>query len=139
MTTIKVDRLQVIKTLTDKADAMEAGNKAYDDARKKHEKAEEAWQKAMFKAAIKHSTKAIDVRISSAWRNDSVTNIDFNIPTNLLPARPDRDDFFTVGGRELEWNSSHQIDEIRQFVRVLEMGTDDTINMSALKNVSQYL
>ena len=64
MTTIKVDRLQVIKTLTDKADTMEADNKAYDAARIKQEKAEEVWQKAVFKAADPATGK---INAVSAW------------------------------------------------------------------------
>ena len=139
MTTIKMSTQQVIAKLTESADKYEADNKKYEAAGKKYEAAEAAWQKAMFKAAIKHSNKATEVRIGTAWRNDSVTNIDFNIPTNLLPARPDRDDFFNVGDTELVWTSPHTISEIRKFVGHLEMSVDDVINMSSLKSMSDHI
>lgn len=141
MTTIKVDRQRVIDTLTAKADAMEAENKEYDAARATFEKAEEKWKKDTDKAAIKHANKATEISVSfPRWAGEDGCQVHYQLPVNLLPKRPERDDFFKRSdGTEIQWHGTASIEEVRLFVRQLELGVDDTLNMSALKGVSQYL
>lgn len=134
--TIKINREELIKTLTAKIKEMEEVNKQFEKANKAFQKAFEDWQKKVVSVSAKQISKATNFRCNQNWRTQGVTNIDFDMPSNLLPAAPERDNFFTDGLRAY---GEYEIKEVRQFVRMLEMAQNDAITMSALKNVSQYL
>ena len=131
MTTIKIDRLKVIETLTNSADEIEAKAKIHQKQVDAFQNAEEKWHKDALRIVAKQINKAENVRI---WQRKNNTNVDFDLPAGILPEKPERDDYVTT-----QYVSLVEVEEIRQHIRILSMGVDDTINMSALKSMSQYL
>jgi len=127
-TTIKIDRELLISTLTAKVKEMEKNNAQYDKEQKAYEAAKEKWEQECVKTAVKN-IKTCEVSVS-AWYSNSSINI--SVPKGLFPPQPEFD-------AEAEHTPEYELRDIRQFIRMLEMSTADSINMSALKNMSQYL
>ena len=128
MTTIKIDREQLIKTLTAKFKELEANNATHDKETKALEAAHAKWEQACIAMALKNVKKAT-VSVS-VWRNDN--SIHISLPAGTLPEQPERN-------YSVRFTNDHEMRELRQFIRMLELSSSDTIAMSALKNVSQYL
>lgn len=128
MTTIKIDREQLIKTLTAKVKELESNNATFQKETKAYEAAHDKWEQTCISIALKNAKKA--TASVSMWRSEH--SIQISLPTGTLPEKPERN--HSVG-----FTHDHEMRELRQFIRMLELSSSDTIAMSALKNVSQYL
>jgi hypothetical protein len=128
MTTIKIDREQLIATLTAKVKELEANNAT-------HEKEDKAWRAALAKweqtcatIALKNIKKA-SISVNT-WRSEQSVGI--SLPAGILPEQPEQ-------SYSARFTHDYELRDLRQFIRMLELSSSDTIAMSALKNVSQYL
>lgn len=128
-TTIKIDRELLIATLTAKVKEMEKNNAQYDKDHKAYEAAKEKWEQECVKTAVKN-IKTCEVSVNAWHYHNSSVNI--SVPNGLFPPQPEFD-------TDVAHTPDYELREIRQFIRMLEMSTADSINMSALKNMSQYL
>ena len=128
MTTIKINREQLIVTLTAKIKELEANNVLHDKQDKAWRAAITKWEQECAAIALKNIKKA-SISVNT-WRSENSVNI--SLPAGILPAQPEQE--FTV-----PHTAEYELRDLRQFVRMLELSDADTINMSALKNVSQYL
>jgi len=128
MTTIKIDREQLIKTLTAKVKELESNNATFEKETKAHEAAHAKWEQTCIAMALKNVKKAT-VSVS-VWRSEH--SIHISLPSGTLPEQPERE-------HSVRFTHDHEMRELRQFIRMLELSSSDTIAMSALKNVSQYL
>lgn len=128
MTTIKINREQLIVTLTSKIKELEANNVLHVKQVKAWQAAITKWEQECAAIALKNIKKG-NVSVSIWGRQESI-NVTF--PSGILPAQPEQE--FTV-----PHTAEYELRDLRQFVRMLELSDSDTINMSALKNVSQYL
>lgn len=128
-TTIKIDREVLIKTLNDKAAQMEKDNAIREKEDKAYKAAVDKWERECVAFALKNVKKANHLNVSINW---SAEHVGISFYPGTLAARPEVE---YTGEAWSEW----EIREIKQFVRMLEMSNADSINMSALKNVSQYL
>lgn len=131
MATIKINREELIKTLSAKVKEMKADNKVHEAQVDKYQKAHADWEKKCIAFAVKNLSKG---RVSVRNWSQNETNIDIYIPTNLMPEGPDWAKFVTTS-----CYGDYEVKELEQFIRMLEMASDNAITMSALKNVSQYL
>lgn len=131
MATIKINREQLIKTLTAKVNAMEMANKRYESAEAALKKERAAWGAKIIAHAIKHHKDYGGAsHFYQPW--NSHVRVEICVPLESCPPEPTMPD-------GLEWFSPSDIKELHQFIKLLHLGTDDSINMSALKNVQQYL
>jgi hypothetical protein len=133
MATVRVDRITLINTLRTKVaeakvvwDAYDKEVDAYEKARKKNI---EQFKKDVLTGKFKNEQVDIHVREDYYARNwNAVITLEF--PEKYKGERPQID--CSVPTR-------FDISEIEGVLRLLEMTTDDRINVSLLKNISRYL
>ena len=133
MATVRVDRITLINTLRTKVaeakvvwDAYDKEVDAYEKARKKNI---EQFKKDVLTGKFKNEQADISVREDYYIGNWNAT-ITLEFPEKYQTKRPQID--CSVPTR-------FDISEIEGVLRLLEMTTDDRINVSMLKNISRYL
>lgn len=128
MTTIKINRQSLIKTLTEKVKEMEKNNAIFEKEDKAYRAAYAKWEQECGVVALKNIKKGT-LSVSTWGRQDT---LNLSLPSGTLPAAPDHRTSVT-------FTHGHELTELRQFIKMLELSDSDTISMSALKSVSKYL
>lgn len=131
---VKVARTKVIKALEETLDKLEktwAKQEKIDEA---YEKAKDEYNAKVAEIAIKHFSKAENIRINQRWTGD--INVDFNLPAGLakLPTEPKSPE------REI-WNNDYQIQkrEMENAIRILKLSDEEVVSTSTYQAVAQYL
>lgn len=130
MATIKINREQLIKTLTAKVKEMEQQQKDYAAAGAALRKERAAWETKVIALAAKNHKKYHPSTFQQSWSGS--IKVEIIIPNDDCPPEPHMPEgMYPVCSIELK--------ELKQFIRMLEMGTDESISMTSLKSVAQYL
>jgi hypothetical protein len=133
---VKIATSKVIKALEDKLAQIKKdyANKEAND--KKFEKAKEKWNKEVVELALTQISKAQNIRVNLIRFNNSMINIDFDIPKHLveLPTEPER---------EHEAMSPYEYqettEEIENAIRILKMTDEEVISTSTYDSIARYL
>ena len=133
--TVKVATPKVIKALEARLAKLEKDYSEQEANEAKYQKAYKAWQKALGDFAIKHFSKAENLRTNyRSWNN--TLNVDFDIITKgeEFPAEPSRD---------FEQLHKHTYTEIKEDITnalsILRMTDEETVNASTMKQIARYL
>jgi hypothetical protein len=130
MATIKINREQLIKTLTAKVKEMEQQRKDYEAAGAALRKERAAWETKIIALAAKNYKKYQHGSFQHPWNNS--IKVEINVPTEDCPPEPHMPEGMYPA-------CSIEIKELKQFIRMLEMGTDESVSMTSLKSIAQYL
>jgi hypothetical protein len=133
---VKIATSKVIKALEDKLVQIKKNYDNREGNEKRFEKAKEKWNKEVAELALTQISKAENMRVNFVRFNNSMINIDFDIPRHLvqLPAEPERE-------RELmnPYEYQEAIEEIENALRILKMTDDKVINTSTYNSIAKYL
>jgi len=133
MATVRVDRITLINTLRTKTAEAKAVWDAYDKEVDAYEKTRnkniEQFKKDLLTGKLKNEQVDISVREDYYIRNWNAV-ITLAYPEKYQTKRP-----------QIDCNvpTRFDISEIEGIIRLLEMTTDDRINVSLLKNISRHL
>jgi hypothetical protein len=133
--TVKVAVPKVIKALETRLAKLENDYATQEENEAKYEKARKAWQKALGDFAIKHFSKAENLRTN--YRGYAKTlNVDFDIIVSEsdVPAEPQK---------EYEVIYQHHYKEMKEDITnaltILKMTDEETVNASTMKQIAKYL
>ena len=133
--TVKVATPKVIKALEARLAKLESDYSSQEANEAKYQKAYKAWQKSIGDFAIKHFSKAENLRTNyRSWNN--TLNVDFDIITKdtEFPVEPSRD------FEQLHQHSYREMKEdITNALTILKMTDEETVNASTMKQIARYL
>jgi hypothetical protein len=133
--TVKVATPKVIKALEARLAELEKNYASQEANEAKHNKAHEAWKKAVGKWAIDNFSKAENLRTNyRSWNN--TLNVDFDIVTKegSFPAEPEKD--YEVIHQH---NYREMKEDITNALTILKMTDEETVNASTMKQIAKYL
>ena len=133
MANIKINRNELITTLTNRVSTMEAAIAKYEDDLAKVESAQDAWALKALKEVAKNTNLCQDLRASHKYFSRNAMEISFVVSTDAisserpeLPVHPNCSD--------------SQVNEIKQFINFLSLSDDEYVIMNGvLKDLVQYL
>ena len=132
MANMKINRDELITTLTNKVKEMEAALSKYDDDYEKYKKDDAAWQSKVVKEALKKSEHITSVHVHNGYYQKNPWTISFDIPRDVVTARPE--------SPECPEYSQHDVREVKQFLKFLMLSDDTHVTMTAaLKDLAKYL
>jgi leucyl aminopeptidase (aminopeptidase T) len=133
--TVKVATNKVIKALEGTLAKLEKDYTSQEANEAKYQKAREKWQKEIGEWAIKHFSKATNIRTNyRSWNN--TLNVDFDIVTkdSAFPSEPEKD--FEV----IHQHTYREMKEdITNALTILKMTDEETVNASTMKQIAKYL
>jgi hypothetical protein len=132
---VKIPTERVIKALEGSLATLEVNWTSQEANEAKYNKAHEAWKKEIGEWAIKHFSKAENLRTSyRSW--NSTLNVDFDIITKEgnFPTEPERN-YTTLHKHEYET----QKEEMANAIRILKMTDEEVVNTSTYNAVARYL
>jgi hypothetical protein len=129
---VKVTRESLIdalrNALADRKERLKKG-KADQEA---HDKAVEAWQKAITAFIKTGKAKVTLVTHSAGWRNEQESvSVTMEIPASLpFPKAPDADNSWTLGT---------EIEELENAIAILQMSAEEYVNASTYNGVARLI
>lgn len=126
-TSVQVDRLALIKELKKRVVEIPAANE-------KHDKAMEAYKKAVKTWAIKVVKDSKN--ITDATENYRDNQLTVEITDKAVASKPVKPEAPAIGG---EYNVKCAVENIQQVIRVLELSNSETVGTSITNKIAQYL
>jgi hypothetical protein len=132
---VKIPTVRVIAGLETALANLEADYATQSAKEAQHTLAYEAWKKEIGDWAIKHFSKATNLRTNYRSWNDTL-NVDFDIITKEgeFPTEPEKD--FEVIHSSTYRESKK---EIQNAIRILKMTDEETVSTSTYNAIAQYL
>ncbi len=132
---VKVARTKVIKALEETLAKLEKTWEKQQANENKFDAEMADYNKKIAEIAIKHFSKAENIRINQRWTGD--INVDFNLPAGLakLPTTPERKHDVELGKYDYE----NQKKEMENAIRILKLSDEEVISTSTYQAVAQYL
>ena len=132
---VKIPTVRVIAGLEQALATLEADYATQSAKEANHTLAYEAWKKEIGDWAIKHFSKAHNLRTNYRSWNDTL-NVDFDIITKEgeFPTEPEKD--FEVIHASTYRESKK---EIQNAIRILKMTDEETVSTSTYNAIAQYL
>jgi hypothetical protein len=133
--TVKVATPKVIKALETRLATLEKDYASQEANEAKYQKSYKAWQKEIGEWAIKHFSKAENLRTNYRQWNNSL-NVDFDIITK-------ESDFPVEPKKDFEIIHAHTYNEMKEDITnaltILKMTDEETVNASTMKQIARYL
>lgn len=132
---VKVPVSSVLVSLRAKLATLHENKKKYEAAQAAHEVAMDKWKKQVYALMKKNGTpKGVSVNAPTSWR-DGYVEVSFALPKDAdIPAAPEMED---IDHERYSYESN--VKEVSHAIRLLEMTTDEYVNASTFKTISQYL
>ena len=151
MTAIKVNRLQLIKSLEDAITNLEAELVQRIEEWEAHDKARDVWAASVLaevkELAVKDGYVKHDRYGFAGYHNELTIRLtDAQVkraPKQPDSQRPDRTDYVKVSGKwqhlSLAGSTRQKVEEIENTIKLLKMSSEESVNASVYKSVVQYL
>lgn len=131
---VKVPVSSVLISLRAKLNELHENKKKYEAAQKAHEAATDKWRKQVYAMMKKNTPNEVSITTATSWR-DGWVNVSFPIPIGMtIPDCPEMADV-----EHERYGFDGRVKEISHAIRLLEMTTDEYVNASTFKTISNYL
>jgi hypothetical protein len=132
---VKIPTQRVIDALTQSLNKLELDYTSQEAKEAKYQIAYKAWQTELADFAVKHFSKAENIRTNYRSWNKTL-NVDFDIvgSENQFPAEPVKD-FDTIHSHSY----NEQKEEMSNAIRILKMTDEEVVSTSTYQAVARYL
>lgn len=131
---VKVPVSSVLVSLRAKLATLHENKKKFEAAKKAHEVAVDKWKKQVYMLVKKNAVNEVQVHTPTYYREGWVS-VTFPIMKDVtLPECPEMEEV-----EHERYGFDNSVKEVSHAIRLLEMTTDEYVNASTFKTISQYL